>query len=235
LRVLIGGGVNNDNFTLLELSTHILAWMGAAFGLVYRQTVYSSLVSKWGSRILLGASCVALVLLSMGSLNPMFTGDVIEGGPIFNTLLLAYLAPVIVLIMLVRVAPPEAFGKWRNLLGGLALLLVVSFVTLEVKRLFEGPQLVTEFLSDAESYAMSAAWLVLAIALFILGLYWDRKTVRYAGLAVMILALLKTFGYDLWQLGGLWQIASVMGIGLSLVGFGWLYARFIRPLEKSVV
>ena len=235
LRNLIGGGVNQEHMTLLELSTHILAWMGAAFGLVYRQNIYSSIVSRWGSRILLGASCGALILLSMSVFNPIWTGDVIEGGPVFNTLMLAYLAPVIILILIVRVAPAEAFGQWRSLLGALALLLVVNFVTLEVKRLFQGPQLVAEFLSDAESYAMSAAWLVLAIALFILGLRWDRKTVRYGGLAVMILALFKTFGYDLWQLGGLWQIASVMGIGLSLVGMGWLYTRFIRPVEKGVI
>ncbi len=233
LRTLIGGGVNQDNMTLLELSTHILAWMGAAFGLVYRQNIYSSIVSQWGSRILLGASCGALILLSLGVFNPIWTGDIIEGGPVFNTLMLAYLAPVFILILIVRMAPAEAFDKWRNLLGVLALLLVVVFVTLEIKRLFQGPHLVAEFLSDAESYAMSAAWLALAIALFILGLRWDRKTVRYGGLAVMILALLKTFGYDLWQLGGLWQIASVMGIGLSLVGIGWLYTRFIKPAEKG--
>ncbi len=235
LRVLIGGGVNQDGMTLLELSTHILAWMGAAFGLVYRQSIYSSFVSLWGSRLLLAASAFALIFFSMGLLNPIASGDPIEGGPIINTLWLAYLAPVVLLSVILRSAPNAGLEKWRNALGILALVLLLSFVTLEVKRLFQGPMVQVEFLSDAESYAMSAAWLVVAILLFVTGLSWNRKTIRYGGLAVMILALLKTFGYDLWQLGGLWQIASVMGIGLSLVGMGWLYTRFIRPIEQKSV
>ena len=70
--------------------------------------------------------------------------------------------------------------------------------------------------------------MALAVAFFVAGLQWNRTALRYGGVAVMMLALLKTFGYDLWKLGGLWQIASVMGIGLSLVGVSWLYARFMR-------
>jgi len=233
LRVLIGGGIAQRGMTLLELSSHILAWMGAAFGLVYRQTIYSSAVSIWGSRLLLAVSCLALVFLSMGWLNPIFSGEAIEGGAIFNSLWLAYLVPVLLLALLLRAAPAAGLDRWRSALGVLALVLLLSFVTLEVKRIFQGPHVFAEFSSDAESYAMSAVWLVLAVFLFVIGLNWNRKNIRYGGLAVVILALFKTFGYDLWQLGGLWQIASVMGIGLSLVGMGWLYTRFIRSIEQN--
>ncbi len=228
LRVLIGGGIVNDHVTLLEISAHILAWLGAAYGLAYRQHLYSSFVSLWGSRILLVGSCVAIVAMSLFALNPLATGERIEGGTFFNTLWLAYLGPVVLLALMARKMESLNLGKWRAAIGLLALVLVVTFVTLETKRLFQGPYLIPEFSSDAESYALSAAWLVTAVALFVAGLKWNRQTIRYGGLAVMVLALLKTFAYDLWQLGGLWQIASVMGIGLSLIGIGWLYTKFVK-------
>ncbi len=228
LRVLIGGGIVHDQITLLEMSAHILAWMGAAYGLAYRQQLYSSFVSLWGSRILLVGSCVAIVGLSLIALNPLMTREPIEGGALINTLWLAYLGPVVLLALMARKMESLDLGKWRGAIGVFALVLVITFVTLETKRLFQGPYLIPEFSSDAESYALSAAWLVTAVALFIAGLRWNRQTIRYGGLAVMVLALLKTFAYDLWQLGGLWQIASVMGIGLSLIGIGWLYTRFVK-------
>ena len=228
LRVLVGGGAAVDHMTLLEMSSHILAWMGAAYGLIYRQHIYSTFVSVWGSRILLGASCAALILVSLILLNPLLSGEPLQGGVLFNALWLAYLAPALLLVLVTR--KMQFAGKWptRSLFNILSLILILTFVTLQTKRLFQGPVLDASFSGDAESYALSAVWLVLAIALLVAGLKLGRPTVRYAGLAVMILALLKTFGYDLWQLGGLWQIASVMGIGLSLVGVGWLYTRVVK-------
>ena len=231
LRVLIGGGIVQEQLTLLEMSAHILAWLGAAYGLAYRQQLFSSFISLWGSRVLLAASCFALIGLSLFMLNPLVTGDRVEGGALINSLWLAYLGPIVLLALMARKMEALSLGKWRNAVGVLALVLLLAFVTLQTKRLFQGPYLIPEFSSEAESYALSAAWLVTAVLLFIAGLKWNRQTIRHGGLAVMVLALFKTFAYDLWQLGGLWQIASVMGIGLSLIGIGWLYTRFVKPIN----
>jgi uncharacterized membrane protein len=233
LRVLIGGGIDQDHMTLLEISSHILAWLSAAYGLIYRQQLFSSFISLWGSRILLAGSCAAMIGMSLLSLNPLATGEAIEGNVGINTLWLAYVAPVALLAMIARKMENLGWSKWRNAIGLLALVLVVTFVTLQTKRVFQGRFLIPEFSSDAESYALSASWLVTSIALFVAGLKLNRQTIRYGGMAVMILALLKTFGYDLWQLGGIWQIASVLGIGLSLIGMGWLYTRFVRMEIKN--
>jgi uncharacterized membrane protein len=43
------------------------------------------------------------------------------------------------------------------------------------------------------------------------------------------LTVVKVFGFDLFSLGGLWRIASVIGLGMCLVGVGWLYTKFIGP------
>lgn len=228
LRVLIGGGLTTDEPQLLEMAAHILTWLGAAYGLMYRQQVFSSLISLWGARILFGVSCVAIVFVSLGSLNPIVTEDPIPGNVVFNALLLAYLAPVVLLDFIARRLDSVGWREFRPAVGLLALVLAMAYVTLETKRVFQGHALVAWSLSGAESYAYSAVWLVSALALFAAGIKLGRQYIRYAGLGVMVLVVLKVFLWDMSGLEGLYQIGSFLGLGLSLVGIGWLYQRFVQ-------
>jgi uncharacterized membrane protein len=230
LRVWIGGGIVKDELGLLELAAHACAWLGAAYGLAYRQQLYSTFVSVWGARILLGASALALLAL-LTIRNPVFTGDPVAGGSIFNALWLAYLVPVPLLALIARKLDALGWGQLRSAIGGGALVLLMTFVTLLVKRQFQGAVIDIEFLSQAESYAVSLAWLLTGIGIFIAGIKLERQTIRYGGLAILVLTVLKVFGYDVFSLGGLWRIASVIGLGLCLVGVGWLYTRFIGRIE----
>jgi uncharacterized membrane protein len=226
LRVWIGGGIVREELGLLELAAHACAWLGAAYGLAYRQQLYSTFVSVWGARALLAASALALVAL-LTVRNPVLTGDAVAGGAIFNALWLAYLAPVVLLALIARKLDALGWGELRSAVGGATLVLLMTFVTLMVKRQFQGPELDIEFLSQAESYAVSLAWLVTGIGIFIAGIKLQRQTIRYGGLAILVLTVLKVFGYDVFSLGGLWRIGSVIGLGLCLVGVGWLYTRYI--------
>jgi uncharacterized membrane protein len=234
LRVLIGGGITNDRLSLLELAAHASAWLGAAYGLAYRQQLYSSFVSKWGARALAGAATVAFVAL-LTIRNPLVTGDAVEGGQVFNALWLAYLLPVPLYALLARKLEGLGLPQLRSGVGVFALVLLMAFVTLLVKRQFQDATLHAFYSSQSESYAVSLAWLVTGILIFIAGLKLDRQTIRYGGLAVLVLTVLKVFGYDLFELGGLWRIASVIGLGLCLVGVGWLYTRFVanKPRTES--
>ncbi len=136
LRVLIAGGITSDHMGLLELSAHGLAWLGAAYGLAYRQSLFSSFISLWGSRALLAASAV-VILVCLTVKNPTVTFDAVEGGIIFNSLWLAYLAPVPLLALMARKLDGLGLGQFRDAVGVLALVLIIAFVTLEVKRLFQ--------------------------------------------------------------------------------------------------
>ncbi len=234
LRVLIGGGLTTDEPQLLEVAAHILTWLGAAYGLMYRQQIFSSLISLWGARLLLGVSCAAIVLLSLASLNPVVTEDPIPGNVVFNALLLAYLAPILLLGLIARRLDALGWLQFRPAVGLLALALAMTYVTLETKRVFQGHALVAWSLSSAESYAYSAVWLVSALALFAAGIKLSRQYIRYAGLGVMVLVVLKVFLWDMSGLEGLYQIGSFLGLGLSLVGIGWLYQRFVqKPREMT--
>lgn len=234
LRVLIGGGYFYDDPSFLEMAANVLAWLGMGYGLLYRQGLFSSVISKWGARLIIAVAVAAIVVLSLGALNPVVTGEPVPGNIVFNGLLLAYLAPIVLIGLIVRKLDVIGWQDVRPYAGGLALLLAFVYVTLQTKLVFQGRIMVPESLSLGESYAYSAVWLVFALALFIAGLRWDKQYVRYAGLGVMVLVVLKVFLVDMSNLAGLYRIASFIGLGLCLVGIGWLYQRFVqRPARDA--
>jgi uncharacterized membrane protein len=228
IRVLIGGGIAYEDPRFLEMAAHILTWAGAAYGLMHRQQLYSSFISRWASRLLLIAAAAGAVLLSLIALNPVVTGEPVPGGRFFNALLLAYLAPVPLIGLIAMRLHVIGWEKLKPAAGVLALVLLFAYVTLQTKRLFQGMLMTPESQSLGETYAYSAVWLAFALALFVAGIRLGRQPVRLAGLAVLALVVVKVFVGDMSNLEGLFRIASFVGLGLCLVGIGWLYQHFVR-------
>ena len=165
VRVLIGGGVTATRPQLLEIATHVLTWLGAAYGLLYRQKVYSSFVAVWGARILLAGSVATIIAGSLLVLNPLFGYTPIQGGAAFNALLLAYLAPAGLLWLVARKLEQVGLGKWRPHLETFAVFLLTTYVSLEIKRLYGGPVVGAWPRDEIESALHILAWLGLACGL----------------------------------------------------------------------
>jgi uncharacterized membrane protein len=233
LRVLITGGITYEDPRFLEMAAHILAWAGAAYGLMHGQRLYSSAVSRWGARILLLASGLGAVLLSLFWLNPVVTGEPVPGSLFFNALLLAYLAPAVLALLIMRRLPVIGWEGAKPVAGFLALVLLFAYVTMQTKRYFQGMIMSPPSQSLAETYAYSAVWLAFALVLFVAGIRLRSQPVRFAGLAVLALVVLKVFVGDMSNLEGLYRIASFVGLGLCLVGIGWLYQRFVSGTERE--
>jgi uncharacterized membrane protein len=210
------------------MSAHILAWAGAAYGLMHGQRLFSSAVSRWGARLLLLASAIGAVLLSLWWLNPVVTGEPVPGSLWFNALLLAYLAPALLTLLIMRRLPVIGWESVRPMGGLLALVLFFAYITLQTKRYFQGMIMEPWSQSLAETYAYSAVWLGFALFLFVAGIRLRNQPVRLAGLAVLALVVLKVFVGDMSNLEGLYRIASFVGLGLCLVGIGWLYQHFVK-------
>lgn len=218
----------------LESALLILAWLGLACGLVYRSGVLSREAVQWSGRGLLLLGVAGIVFCSFAAYNPVLTNAPLNGNAVINSLLLAYLAPILLLGLIARKLDTLNWLKFRPALGVLALVLALTYLTLETKRVFQGPAMVAWSLSGAESYAYSAVWLVSALALFVAGIKLARQYIRYAGLGVMVLVVLKVFLWDMSGLEGLYRIFSFVGLGLCLVGIGWIYQRFVqKPKEMN--
>jgi uncharacterized membrane protein len=67
------------------------------------------------------------------------------------------------------------------------------------------------------------------VALLALGIVTREPILRYASLAILLVVALKVFLLDMSDLTGLYRVGSFLGLGLSLVGIGLVYQRFVFP------
>jgi uncharacterized membrane protein len=162
--------------------------------------------------------------------NPLFTGEQIEGGAIFNALLLAYALPAGLAAFLARSARAVRPPGYVAAATATAFLLVFSYMTLEVRRLFQGASIgATRWTSPAELYTYSAVWLVIGIALLFAGLLRGSRQLRLASAAFIIIAVVKIFLWDLAGLEGLLRALSFIGLGFVLLGIGLVYQKWVFP------
>ena len=52
------------------------------------------------------------------------------------------------------------------------------------------------------------------------------------GGAVLVLTVGKVFLHDLWELGSLYRVGSIVGLAVALLGVSFLTQRFVLPKEE---
>lgn len=228
IRVFTEGRIAAETLTLFELSVHTLVWLGAGWWRLRAFVTAGRPIDKWWGAILVGLGLLSVVLGQLFALNPVATYESVGTYPLFNTLLVAYLAPAVLIGLIAHALRdlPQMRGP-RTALSALALILVLAWVTLETKRFFQGPALDFWAASDAEYYAYSVVWLLSSLVLLGLGMWRRAPWLRHGALAILILTVCKVFLSDMAALGGLYRVFSFLGLGLFLVGIGYIYQRFV--------
>ncbi len=182
-----------------------------------------------------GIVSFVLTILGLGVFaNPLFTGDHIEGGAVFNSLMIAYLLPGVLALALSRVAV-NVRPKWYLQGARVATIaLIFAWLTLETRFLFRGPNLRlfgffldVRPMSEAEIWAYSAVWLGFGLLLLAYGLWRGSKEARLASAIFVVLSVLKVFLFDLAGLEGIVRALSFIGLGLVLIGIGLVYQKFV--------
>ena len=117
--------------------------------------------------------------------------------------------------------------------GFLAILVVLWGGTLEIDRAFERMAATgTTLFRDpgrAKQVAFSIFWSVFAVCSVVAGFRFRRKGLRYFGLALFAVTLLKVVLLDMSQVQTGYRVLSFMGLGLLLMGTSVLYGR-LSPL-----
>jgi uncharacterized membrane protein len=227
IRVLATGSLDNQDYDLLEQGLQSVAWLAMAYALALHHRRSGETVSFFGARILTIVAVVQVVLLQLLLNNPLLTQDPVGATPVFNSLFLAYALPAAVALPLARELKAWVSGLATCGLAGLSLVLIFVYLSLEVARTFQGQSLSLADQSDAEIYAYSLVWLIYAGALLALGIRRKQTALRYASLLVLLIATVKVFVFDMGDLTGLLRVASFLGLGLCLVGIGFLYQRYV--------
>jgi uncharacterized membrane protein len=213
-----------------------LTSLAFAVALIRLDAVRLDPVLRQGSLVFGGVSAAA-ILLGLGLVeNPLFTGKLVGGPVIFNTLVPAYLVPALAAVVLTRTARGVRPAWYVTGAAALAVLLVFAYVTLEVRHAFQGERLLIGQSTGApEVWSYSVAWLALGLALLFYGLWRGSTEARLASAALVVLSVLKVFLYDLTGIDGFWRAFSVICLGAVLIGIGLVYQKlvFARPQAPS--
>jgi uncharacterized membrane protein len=227
------GDMFRDSSSLAELALQVSLALAMTIGLERLRRVTRSPVHDVAA-LVLAAMTLAAIVLGLGLLeNPMVTDEPV-GGRFVNLVLLGYGLPAVlaaVLALTTRGVRPQ----WYSAAAAVtAVALALAYLSLEVRVLYQGELLAGGETSDAEQYTYSAVWLAFGVALLAAGVWLRSQVVRFASAAVVILTVLKVFLIDMRDLTGVFQGLSFIGLGIVLLGIGWLYQRLLFPRRAGV-
>lgn len=131
-------------------------------------------------------------------------------------------------LALVRAEKPSDWeAALRPILLSAAGLIFLGWGTQEIQRFWE-------LLGDGEGWnlardlSISGFWMAYAAALLTLGFRLGRPPVRWAGLAMALVAAGKVFLYDLANLAELYRIVSFVLLAIVLLGLSFRYQKLGR-------
>jgi len=190
-----------------------------------RASAHIAAVYLWASRVLMAMALAnyAAVLLV---LNPLWSDETVSSTPVWNLLLLAYGAPVLLAALAGRFSEARS-AQWARRVAALA---VFVFVTLEIRHLWQGALDIAVRPGDGEMATYSITWTCMAFAAVLAGGMRFGAGVYRAGMALLVLAVAKVFLVDMSGLSGLLRAGSFLGLGLSLLGLALLHQKFRATL-----
>jgi len=222
------GDIYRPSASLAELGLQVSTALAMTIGLERVRLRTNSIVHEVAA-LIIGILALFGALISTGiQFNPVFTNEPV-GGPFFNVLLLGYAIPAILMAILARMFRETRPALAYVIAAVAAIILALVYLTLEVRRIFHGPMIGGFSTSDAEQYTYSAVWLVFGVALLLAGIALKSQPARFASAAVVLLTVGKVFLYDLAGVQGVFRALSLICLGLTLMGIGWLYQRLLFP------
>ncbi|MEO8189924.1 MAG: DUF2339 domain-containing protein [Acidobacteriota bacterium] len=214
-------------------------WITVAWGLeaaalawLWRRVPSEGLVK---AATLLAAACFVRLVF-----NPaLWHYHARSGTPILNWYLYTFGICAVALLWtgrMLRDAPWAARRRVSPLLQAAAGVLLFMLVNIEIADFYSPGHTVVFRLSGgglAEDVTYSVAWGVFAMILLALGISQSSKPVRAAALFVLLLTIGKVFLHDLWDLGALYRVGSVIGLAVALLAVSFLTQRFVFARERS--
>ncbi len=219
---------------LIEFSSYGIAWLIMAAALLAAHRRWRHGTEKRAGLCLGMLALVSVVLGACLLRNPLWHETAVGEHLIFNWLLLIYGLPAALLAGLMPLLVGEDRRIWRAVFGAASLVLLFVLISLEVRQGFVGSNLSDHFVSQAEWYTYSLVWALFGVLLLVTGIALRHMGLRHGGLAVMLLTVAKVFLSDTSHLQDLYRVLSLLGLGVCLLGLGYLYHHFVfRPAQNK--
>jgi uncharacterized membrane protein len=188
----------------------------------------------WG-RALFHIFTARLAYFDLVFLNPYFNGTQLVGDiPLLNGITMTYLGGFAIILAALRHNIFQMGVLLRKTYSAIALVLLMVFVSLTVRHFYHGENMTSFVMDNIELYTYSIVWLLTSILLFTYGVMKDNKDIRFASLCFMVLTVCKVFLVDAAELEGLYRVFSFFGLGVSLIGISYFYARFVSGTREAL-
>jgi uncharacterized membrane protein len=221
-----GGDMYRVHILLSEFALQVCVALAMAIGLERLRIRTGSIVHNVAAVLLTLYAGLATLFVLMLLETPIFWPTDV-GGVFINLLLLAYALPAVLALLLSYAVAGRRAASYANTIAAGALVLALTYVTFEIRRLYHGPVLTRGETTGLEQYTYSIAWLAFGVALLGIGIVFNSQRARLASAAVIALTILKAFLIDMSTLTGVYRALSFMCLGLVLVAIGWLYQRIL--------
>ncbi|GGD73494.1 DUF2339 domain-containing protein [Lacimicrobium alkaliphilum] len=172
--------------------------------------------------LLIGAGALHLDI-SLAS-NPFIEAVQTGEGVFINWLLVLWALPALILLSMDQLGLTAA--RFKTLLRLTAGLFTFMYINGLIRGAWhDGALRLNGVTEQAELYAYSIVWLIIATAMIFMGHYFNKVKVSHLGFGILAMVLLKAFLIDMANLEGLYRAISFIGLGLSLVAIGWLFQK----------
>jgi uncharacterized membrane protein len=207
---------------------------GAALAWLYRRIPHRGLL-YWAMALL----AVVFVRLAM---NPEVVSYQERGTPIVNWYLYAYLICSVAMFVAAwwfSSTDDQIFdvdwAKASTLLPPAGVILLFILLNIEIADFFAvGPRLEFRFgVSIAQDLTYTIGWLVFGLGLLSAGIYLHNRPGRMAAVALIAITTFKAFLYDMGSLEGLAQVASFVGLAISLSLVALALQKFVLQTPKE--
>ncbi len=221
------GNIYRDVAGLTEVALQVCSALAMAIGLERLRIRTGSVIHNIGAILLTvyAGLCTVFGLLILE--NPMFLWPIDVGGRFLNLLLLGYAMPAVLALLLSYAVAGRRAAAYANTIAAFALVLALSYLSLEIRRLYHGPVMMHGVTTGAEQYTYSITWLAFGVVLLGIGIVANSQRARLASAVVIALTIVKAFVIDMSTLSGVYRALSFMCLGLVLVAIGWLYQRIL--------
>jgi uncharacterized membrane protein len=224
------GDVYSNSAGLTEVALQICVALAMAIGLERLRIRSGSIVHNIGAILLTAFAGLASVFGLLFLENPMIWNEDV-GGVFINLLLLGYAMPAVLALLMSHAVVGRRAASYANTIAAFALVLALTYVTFEIRRLYHGPVISRGPTTGAEQYSYSIAWLAFGVVLLGAGVIFNSQRARLASAVVIALTIAKVFVIDISTLTDVYRALSFICLGLVLLPIGWFYQRilFRRP------
>ncbi|MEP2979175.1 MAG: DUF2339 domain-containing protein [Lentilitoribacter sp.] len=220
--VMIGGAFSLG-FTRIARSQgqnrmHILKWAAEALGIM---------------GMLWGALSLFIVLNPISPIadweyprDSIYMGD----GLLFNLIGYAYALPFVLFALIIWLGKnnKSKIYQWSAL--GFTALLASFWINLTIRHFYHGVEISYASITQSENYTYSIVWLLIGILVLYLGIRWREQLLRKISGLIILVVVLKAFLIDMSNLEGVLRAISFIGLGITLMGIGFVYQRALKGM-----